>query len=101
MTILRRSRRSSLSAFLLAAVSMLAATVSFAQAPDSNRFRFEAGASGDFTNERFYETFDDTSFRRNAVDSPERRYAGVLLAGFDGARNGGVTSFQLLNELSL
>ena len=80
---------------------MLQASDALAQSADSLRFRFEVGASGDFTNERFYETFDDTSFRRNAVDSPERRYAGVVLAGFDGARSGGATAFQLLNELSL
>lgn len=71
-----------------------------AQVSDSLRFRFEAGASGDFTNERFYESFDDTLFRRNAVDSPERRFAGVMLAGLEGLR-GGTTTYQLINELSL
>src|SRR6185436_64316 len=46
-------------------------------------------------------SFDDTSFRRTTVDSPERRYAGVMLAGFDAARQGGTTWYQLINELSV
>ena len=79
----------------------LAAVPVRAQGTDSLRFRLEAGGSADFTNERFYETFDDSSFRRTTIDTPERRYAGVVLTGFDAARNGGTTWLQLVNELSI
>lgn len=72
-----------------------------AQGLDSLRVRFEVGGSADYTNERYYETFDDTTFRRSSVDSPERRHAGVLMARLDGARGGGTTSYQLANELSI
>lgn len=80
---------------------LLIAGPAYTQAPDSLRFRIEAGGSADYTNERFYETFDDSTFRREAVDSPERRYAGVLLFALDGTRQGGATTFQMLQELSL
>src|SRR5690349_19089366 len=95
--------RAELPAFAGAALILLAfaAVPARAQGTDSLRFRLEAGGSADFTNERFYETFEDTTFRRTTVDSPERRYAGVVLAGFDAARNGGTTWYQLVNELSI
>lgn len=88
-----------LPAALLAALLPLAAPAARADAGDSLRVRFEIGLSGEVTNERYYETFDDSTFRREPVDDPERRYGGVALLRLDGARHGGSTWFQVTNEL--
>ena len=74
-----------------------------ADGPDSLGFRFEVGASSDYTNELFYEdTFDSTALTgRRLVDSPQTRYAGVMLARLAGTRGRRSTGFELQNELSL
>jgi hypothetical protein len=73
-----------------------------AEGPDSLRLRLEIGASADYTNELFYEdTFDSTAIStgRQLVDSPERRYGGVLLARLAGTRARQSTDFAVQNEL--
>jgi hypothetical protein len=72
-----------------------------AQVRDSTAIRFEVGGSGDYTNELYYESFDDTTFNQQRVTTPEARYAGVVLTSIDGTRAGGLTRFGLVNELSL
>lgn len=71
--------------------------------PDSTSFRFETGASADFTNELYYEdAYVDTTFLgRRLVDTPEPRYAGVLYALVQGTRGQRRASWQIQNELSL
>lgn len=92
---------------LLLAVALLvtpaAAKAAPAEGPDTLGFQFEVGASSDYTNELFYEdTFDSTAFTgRRLVESPQTRYAGVVMARLRGTRARRSTGFELQNDLSV
>ncbi len=91
---------------ILTGLGLLGASLASAEhspGPDSTAFRFETGASADFTNELYYEdAYVDTTFLgRRLVDTPEPRYAGVLYAIVQGTRGQRRASWQIQNELSL
>ena len=92
-------------AVLLAA---LRAATSNAQTPgtfaprDTLVTRLEVGASADYTNEVYYlDALVDTTFlQRQRFQTPEARFAGVLLNAVEGSRGQRRTSYSLTNELS-
>lgn len=68
---------------------------------DTSRWTLELGARADVTNESYYEdAFVDTTFlRRQLVNTPERRYAGVLVSTWNGTRGFRGSRYALLTEL--
>ncbi|MEO5618570.1 MAG: hypothetical protein ABIS67_12430 [Candidatus Eisenbacteria bacterium] len=86
---------------------LLFAAVARADSPspavDTLRFRFEVGASSDYTNEIYYldSLATPTLAQRQRFDIPEARYAGVALATLEGTRAHGGTGYSLTQEFSL
>jgi len=73
-------------------------------APDTSRWRVEAGVGTDVTNEQFYEDAflaDTTVFGRRLVSTPEARYAGVFDVRLEGTRARRALRYQLHHALSL
>jgi len=73
-------------------------------APDTSRWRVEAGVGADVTNEQFYEDAylaDTTAFGRRLVSTPEARYAGLLDMRLEGTRARRAVRYQLHHALSL
>lgn len=74
-------------------------------APDSLRWRFEAGAASDFSNERYYEDTSSVATRLVVrpirVDDPESRSAAVWSLGLEGSRGEGRLAYHLRQDGSL
>jgi hypothetical protein len=93
-------------ALLIAAGGLIVASrsaVAGEPGPDTLGFRLETGATADVTSEIYYEdTFTDSTFLgRRRVDTPEARYAGVIVATVNGTRGDRRAVYQMQNELSL
>jgi hypothetical protein len=104
------SRPVALSAALLSILARAAwlVTAAEAQPPPANPprdtllTRLEVGASADYTNEVYYlDALVDTTFlKRQRFQTPQARFAGVLLNAVEGTRDQHRTSYSLTNELS-
>ena len=81
--------------------SLLVETPEEAAVADTSRVLLELGARADVTNESYYEdAFIDTTFLgRKLVNTPEQRYAGVLVSTWNGTRGFRASRYMLLTEL--
>jgi hypothetical protein len=81
--------------------SLLAEPEEESDLADTSRVHLELGARLDVTNESYYEdAFIDTTFLgRKLVNTPERRYAGVLVTTWDGTRGMRASRYSLLTEV--
>lgn len=76
-------------------------SLSEAEFQDTSRVHVELGARTDVTNETYYEdAFVDTTFLgRQLVNTPEQRWAGVLVTTWNGTRADRDTRYSLLTEV--